>query len=804
MSDVQRLSVALANHYTVERELGKGGMATVYLARDLKHDRNVAIKVLSPEIGAAVGAERFLLEIKTTANLRHPHIVPLYDSGEVQLVPQAAGERSETLLYYVMPLVEGESLRERIERDKQLPIDEALRIVSEVADALSYAHSRGIVHRDIKPENIMIEGGHAVVADFGISRALSAAGGARLTQTGMSVGTPTYMSPEQAAGDIDIDGRSDLYSLACVLYEMLGGQPPFTGTSAATITRQHMIADVPPITNLRPSVPAAVVDALQRALSKSPADRFNPVAQFGAAIAPGAITAGTIAAAGNVGPTSAESASGARRTMAITVAVAGIVAIAALAFWRFATPRVESASAAMSSIAVLPFTDLSPDRKNAYLGDGVAETLINALAQVPGLTVTARTSAFSFRGRESDVKEIGRQLHVEAVLEGSVQRAGDRLRITAQLIRTATGVLLWSNSFDRQASDIFSVQDEVAQSAVAALKLKLAPSATNGTTPVGTRNAEAYNSYMLGRFHWNLRTTEGMIQATAALKRAVALDSTYALAWAGLGDAYMLSTTQEYTVPGMSDDSLLRLSERAVRRAIALDPKLGEAYISLGNLLGGRTHAAEAAAAFAEGIRLSPDYPTGHQWYSYSLGAVNRWDEAITEMEVAHRLDPLSHVITLSLAIAYDGADRFADATPLYAQGLAQSPEAWYAWGAKIGHELALGHVDLAVFAYRRWLHGMGGDTTRTVNLETDLKNPAKRGAAIQKIVEANDMFPAVAFTRWLIGDDAAITLLERKDSAGRGATPGAILNGILGPRIRANPRFRALVPKLGGRPFEK
>ena len=253
MSDVQRLSVALADRYAIERELGHGGMATVYLARDLKHDRNVALKVLRPEVGAALGASRFLLEIKTTANLRHPHIVPLYDSGEVQLAPETTGDSPQTLLYYVMPLVEGESLRERIDRDKQLPIDEALRIAGEVADALSYAHARGVVHRDIKPENIMLEGGHAVVADFGIARALTAAGGERLTETGMSVGTPMYMSPEQAAGDHDIDGRSDLYSLACVLYEMLGGQPPFTGTSAATITRQHMIAEPPPITNLRPA-----------------------------------------------------------------------------------------------------------------------------------------------------------------------------------------------------------------------------------------------------------------------------------------------------------------------------------------------------------------------------------------------------------------------------------------------------------------------------------------------------------------------------------------------------------------------
>jgi eukaryotic-like serine/threonine-protein kinase len=799
MTDVQRLSAALADRYTVERELGRGGMATVYLARDLKHDRNVAIKVLHPEIGAALGASRFLLEIKTTASLRHPHIVPLFDSGEVQLVPQTTGERSETLLYYVMPLVDGESLRARIDRDRQLPIDEALRVAGEVADALSYAHARGVVHRDIKPENIMIEGGHAAVADFGIARALSAAGGERITQTGMSLGTPMYMSPEQAAGERDIDGRSDLYSLACVLYEMLGGQPPFTGTSAATITRQHMIANPPPITNLRPSVPAAVVDALQRALSKSPADRFNPVAQFGSAIAPAAITAAN-APVSNAWTQTIAKAGAARRNMAIVVVVAGIVVIAAFALWKRATPTAASGPTETASIAVLPFADLSPDHANAYLGDGIAETLINALVNVSGLTVTARNSAFSFRGREADVKEIGKQLHVGVVLSGSVQRAGDKLRISAQLVNAVTGVNLWANSFDRQASDIFAVQDEVARSAVTALKLRLAPGSTNGAAPVGTRNADAYNAYLLGRFHWNLRTSEGMVQATAALKRAVALDSTYALAWAGLGDAYMLSVSTEYPSPGLSDDSLNALSELAVRRAIALDPKLGEAYISLANVLDGRTDAAEVETNFATGIRLSPNYATGHQWYSYYLGAKNRWAEAITEMEAAHRLDPLSHVITLSLAASYDAIDRFADATPLYAQGFAQSPEAWYAWGLNINHELALGHVDRAVLAYKRWLVGMGDDSTGVVNLQRELENPATRGGAIQEMVRRKDMHTAVAFARWLSGDDSAIALLERTPYYGRGPTPSLLMAAILGPRLRASPRMIALIPKLSRR----
>src|SRR6184192_3123903 len=275
MADVfPPLQPALADRYLIKRELGRGGMATVYLAQDLKHHRQVAIKVLKPELAAALGPERFLREIETAARLNHPHILPLHDSGE------ATG-----LLYYVMPYVEGETLRNRLDRAGQLPVAEAVQITREVADALSYAHSHDVVHRDIKPENILLEAGHAVVSDFGIARAITAAAGGNLTETGIALGTPGYMSPEQGAASARVDERSDIYSLGCVLYEMLAGEPPFTGPSAESIVRQHLAAAPPQVSAMRAAVPPAIEQAIERALVKTPADRFATAAELVVALA---------------------------------------------------------------------------------------------------------------------------------------------------------------------------------------------------------------------------------------------------------------------------------------------------------------------------------------------------------------------------------------------------------------------------------------------------------------------------------------------------------------------------------------
>ena len=456
---------------------------------------------------------------------------------------------------------------------------------------------------------------------------------------------------------------------------------------------------------------------------------------------------------------------------------------------------------ALPSIAVLPLVNLSRDPDQEYFSDGVAEEILNALAQVEGLHVAGRTSSFSFKGKNEDLRSIGQKLGVTTVLEGSVRKQGDRVRITAQLINVGDGFHLWSQSFDRDLKDIFAMQEEIARAVGEGLKVKLVPGSDKSGARGGTRNPAAYEAYLLGRYHWNLRTTQGMIHATEAFKRAVALDSSYALAWTGLADAYVLSVPGEYNVPGVNPDSILTLSEDAARRAIALAPRLGEAQSSLGELLDKRKRWPEATAAFEQGIRLSPEYPTGHQWYSYHLQSYNRWDEAIREMETAHRLDPLSHVITLSLALAYDGAERFAEATPLYAQGLAQSPEAWYAWMGRVGHELALGHMDEAAAAYRRWLVGEGGvDSAAAAQIERRLRDPATRAAMVEELRQngttatapaaaSTDAHAAIAYVRWLRGEEATVALLREIASSGRGPDSTLMLYGFLGPRLRADPR---------------
>ena len=477
------LREALADRYAVERELGRGGMATVFLAEDLKHHRSVAIKVLHAELTAALGAERFLREIEIAARLQHPHILPLYDSGA------AAG-----FLYYVMPYVEGESLRDRLTREKQLPQDDALRIATEVAGALAYAHSRGVVHRDIKPENIMLSGGTAVVTDFGIARAVSAAGDEHhLTQTGTIIGTPAYMSPEQSAGASEIDGRSDEYSLACVVYEMLVGEPPFTGPTAQAIIARHSLDMVSPPSIVRATIPDAVEGAILRALSKVPADRYPTAALFAEALnAPSAAT-GAVRRATLAGARAHQRPW--RRALPVAGGLALIAAIVAGMLVRRRTVPGAGVEGGLDPrrVAVLYFEDLSPKKDLAYLADGLTEALIGALSHTQALNVLSKNAAGSYRNSEIPLDSLARALGAGTVVQGSVDESGSRYRITVRLIDGASGADFKRASFEQPAGNALAVRDSLAARVADFLRARLGEEVRLRETRAATRSVAAWS-----------------------------------------------------------------------------------------------------------------------------------------------------------------------------------------------------------------------------------------------------------------------------------------------------------------------
>src|SRR5882762_1010265 len=642
----ERLRIALADRYALERELGRGGMAVVFLARDPRHDRAVAIKVLRHEIAAALGAERFLREIQIAAKLHHPHILPLYDSG-------AAGD----LLYYVMPYVEGESLRQRLDRETQLPLDDALAITRQVAGALAYAHSHDVVHRDIKPENILLESGEAVVADFGIARAITAASGDKLTHTGIAIGTPLYMSPEQAAGGGAIDGRSDLYSLGCVLYEMLAGHPPFFGGTAQAILARHALDPVPPLRTARGTVSGAVEQALDRALAKSPADRYTTALQFAEAL-------------GGSGRSTVPPAGGGSRRLRAALGVG--LALAALGTgvalrrpWRRVPQAVVSAPAYAASVAVLPFETIGGGPQDEYFSDGMTDEIITQLAQIRELKVISRTSVVALKGSHLTLSQIADTLGVDHVLEGSARRAGGRVRVNAQLIAAKTDAHLWAKTYERDLKDVFRVQEEVAADVSRALLASV-----QGLRPVGagsrTAQPAAYDAYLRGTYWRQMRTRDGLLRAMQAFEEALAADSAYAPAYAGLSSA--LSLFVNFQHPGGPEPvSALARAIVLADRAIALDPDLAEGFAARGFALFHLGVSSDTAVRdLARAVVLRPNSGEAHAFHSSALSDAGRDDDALADAQTAIDLDPLApgfHVAFSSTALAarrYDLALREA------------------------------------------------------------------------------------------------------------------------------------------------
>ena len=543
---LERLQPALADRYAVERELGQGGMARVFLAQDLKHHRPVAIKVLRPELAAALGAERFLREIETAARLTHPHILPLHDSGEVS-----------GCLYYVMPYIAGESLRERLQREQQLPLDDALRIAREVADALSYAHSQGVVHRDIKPENILLEAGHAVVSDFGIARAVSAAGGDKLTETGIALGTPAYMSPEQSTGELALDARSDVYSLGCVLYELLAGEPPFTGPTAQAILAKRLTNPVPPLRTVRDRVPEQVEEAISKALAKSPADRFTTAAQFADAISETATQPGPAALR--------------LPRMRIAAGVAGVLLLLGAAWAIVRTLSGPAAPVSPTSVAVLPFS-VRGSESFSYLVEGIVDLLSRNLDGAedlrsidPGtvLTAAARSGGPGAPDQERG-RAIARRVGAGLYVLGSVHAVGGRLRMQATLYELAQRAdeVRAQATVEGDSTELFVLVDRL--SAELLVKQRRGPVfRLIQTAALTTRSLAAFKAYLDAERRLRAAGLQAakLDSAIAGFQQALAEDSTFALAY------YRLAVAAGWgNRPG--------LSASATRRALALADRL--------------------------------------------------------------------------------------------------------------------------------------------------------------------------------------------------------------------------------------
>jgi serine/threonine protein kinase len=587
-TDAARLSAALEGRYRVARELGAGGMATVHLAHDLRHDREVAIKVLRPGVAQALGRERFVREIRLAARLNHPHILPLYDSGE-----------ADGLLYFVMPVVRGQTLRDRLQQDRTLPVDLALRLASEVADALDYAHRHDVVHRDIKPENILLHEGHAVVADFGIGKALVAAADPTgiYTQVGVTVGTPAYMSPEQAAGGV-VDGRSDLFALGCVLYEMLTGEVAFAGpTPSATIARRFVWSP-PPLTTTRADAPPAVAEVVARLLSKEAAERPQTGAQV--------VTALRLAPTQPTLPPAAP-------------------------------PARPTDPPAAKSVAVLPFANVSADADNEFFSDGLTDEVITDLSGVKGLRLISRNSSMQRKGSTKPLPEIGRELGVQYLLTGSVRKAGNALRITAQLVHAETDAPLWAEKYSGTLDDVFDVQERVSRAIVGALQVQLTSTEDARLRARRIGDPRAFELYLQARNELR-RYGASTERASVLLQRAVEIE----------GETPPLRALRAFMefskVRGGSSADLrpLDVAEAEARALIDLVPDAPYGYALLGFVGYERGRLPEAARHLRKAMELDPTDADVIFMLCVTLQAGGQIEPAQRLAQRFHEVDPLS------------------------------------------------------------------------------------------------------------------------------------------------------------------
>ena len=639
-------------------------MSRVFVAREKRLGRTVVIKVLTRELAAGLSAERFEREIQVAARLQDPHIVPLISAGLADGLP-----------YYTMPYVEGESLRARL-KSGRVPLAQAVSILKDIAMALECAHAHGVVHRDIKPENVLLAGRTAVVTDFGIAKAISASKTeestrthATITQVGTSLGTPAYMAPEQASGDV-VDERADIYAWGVVAYELLSGAHPFAGkTSAQHLIAAHISERPRPLAEIRASIPAALSSLVMRALEKDAEKRPQSAQEIVQALENAAL----IGSAGSSRDWSETSRARIWTRPRIAAALIGAALIAALPItWKrigarshigetvFATKPTGGSAAAMNTIAVLPFINTGGNPQDEYFSDGMRDELAQALARLPQLRVAARTSSYAFKGKRIAAEALGDSLHVAGIIEGTVRRSGDRLRVTAQLTSAEDGLVRWSDSYESRAKDVFQVQDEFTTAIVAALAPALGGQAmlAMANASRGTNDPDAYDLYLKGRFFWAKRGSPGLKRSIEYFQKAIAKDPRFARAYAGLAMAYAVSPFYSE----VAAKPFLNRAKEAAKRAVALDPALGDAHAALGRTMTLDLRLREAESELQKALDLQPNDATTHQWHGANLQAMGQVDEGLAEIRRAALLDPLSAVNGDALLYALTISRRFPEA----------------------------------------------------------------------------------------------------------------------------------------------
>lgn len=779
------LAAALADRYTLIRKIGAGGMATVYLAHDIQHDRTVALKVLHPDLTHTLGAERFAREVRLVATLGHANIVGVFDSGE-----------ADGHLWFTMPFIEGESLRQRLARVGQLAIEDALVILRETADALGFAHARGVIHRDIKPDNILLADGHAFVADFGIARALESTG-EKLTVTGTSVGTPAYMAPEQAVGEKELDARVDIYALGSVLYEMLAGAAAFTGPSAQAIIVRAMTSDPQPIHPIRTAVTPALDAVILKAMSRTPADRYASMAAFVDAVSVASVT---------LGPAKQSAVTRVPKAALAAGVVVAILLIAALV--SAALPALRATGGAAPRLAVLPFEDRSRDRTDAYLADGFTEEIGSRVARVPQLAVLSNTAVRRLSATSTaSMSEIGRLLGATFLMSGSVQRIGGRLRVSVELARAETGERLWGQSYDRAESELPLLLHDIAVATATAMLGKTLSAEGSALLAAPTENSAAYDLYLRGSGTRFDEGAAGLQQSIESLEAALALDPRFAAAQGRLAAVYARTLFWSVALPGMPTDTVLARASAASSRALELDSASADAWAGLGTVqfFGSEPNYAAAASALGRAAALDSTNPGVHWMRGQILRRLGDFDAAERSTRRAIAADAQFAQAYNQLAMIAYSTKRLPMALALNDTAVALAPAQWQFWELRARIALALGLPQQAMqhAEHAMQLSAPGQrDYSLMVLAQVDAASGdtaaarARLAPVLEKVRPEGALTPRsyqVALTMIAIGRrDQGLQTLERIEPRGPWLWSYLIMPGF--DPVRADPRFVRLV----------